>query len=668
MEKMQLSLRMFKSISYMKQLRFISTHNIKRSFVGILGAVMVSASLVAPAFAGVSGWQAGNIISDAVMADKSSMSTSRIQLFLNSKVPSCDTNGQQLSEYGGPDLNGDGKVQRWEWGKKYYNQTTFTCLKNYSENGRSAAQIITDKAQLYSINPRVLVVLLQKEQGLVTDTWPLATQYKTATGYGCPDTAACDSQYFGLSNQLDWAAKMYRAIMNNSPTWYTPYVLGKNYIQYNPNSNCGGSTVNIQNRATQALYNYTPYQPNQAALDAGWGSASCGAYGNRNFYLYYTSWFGPTRSSPPYVSLQTPRWMELRNTTQKLVPYEDTPIGSSLPAGMQIFFSTKIDIDGVAYLRTKHDTDRGYDYVIKLSDIKDIPMTYSPMKAPRWMSTTEDLTKVDPQTSRQLGPTLPAGTAVYYTSKIDIGGTTYLRTKHDTDAGIQSGIPLSKVTNVDLTYTSMSIPRWMQAREDTNGADVLTGQPLESPMTKGQQAHFSYKVDINGETYLVESLPSSGSYGGVPLDTLEEIKFTPLKSPREFILRSDTYKQNPVTGSNVDGILRKGTKISFSSMISVDGAVLYQTTHDANLSYNKAIPVSELSADYVPMKIPRTMSLTTAQYKINPVTFTNTGSQLPLGTKLYYTTKVDINGKTYLRTQQDTDAGIDAVIPFESLQ
>lgn len=79
----------------------------------------------------------------------------------------------------------------------------------YSEGGRSAAQIIYDAAQQHQINPQVLIVLLQKEQGLVTDTWPLNIQYRSATGYGCPDTAACDSQYYGLTNQLNWAAKMF---------------------------------------------------------------------------------------------------------------------------------------------------------------------------------------------------------------------------------------------------------------------------------------------------------------------------------------------------------------------------------------------------------------------------------------------------------------------------
>jgi hypothetical protein len=270
------------------------------SMAVLAGVVSLSFASSQSTFA-ITGWNAGRIIDDSVFTANTSMSPSQIQSFLNAKVPDCDTYGEKLSENGGPDLNGDGKVQRWEWGKSRYNQTKFICLKNWkSSGGTSAAQVIYNKAQKYRISPKVLLVLLQKEQSLVTDTWPVNQQYRTATGYGCPDTAPCDTQYYGLQNQVDWAAKMFRSIMDDSPNWYTPYELGNNYIQYNPVASCGGSTVNIQNRATQALYNYTPYQPNKAALDAGWGSASCGAYGNRNFFLYFSNWFGRPNASATY--------------------------------------------------------------------------------------------------------------------------------------------------------------------------------------------------------------------------------------------------------------------------------------------------------------------------------------------------------------------------------
>lgn len=240
------------------------------------------------AAATVIGFNAGHIIDDIIFTDSTSMSPQDIQTFLNSKVPACDT-----------------------WGKKMYNSTLtraqfaasigqsppFTCVRDYVENGLSAAQIIYNAAQAYHISPKVLIVLLQKEQGLITDEWPYASQYRTATGYGCPDTAACDTKYYGFTNQINNASNMFHQIMIASPNWYTPYVVGNNYIQYNPTASCGGTNVFITNRATQALYNYTPYQPNQAALNADWGTAPpCGAYGNRNFYLYFTSWFGAVYS------------------------------------------------------------------------------------------------------------------------------------------------------------------------------------------------------------------------------------------------------------------------------------------------------------------------------------------------------------------------------------
>lgn len=257
--------------------------------VSVVSATLMIATHTASA-APVVGFNSGNIIDDFVFTNASTMDPDQIQRFLNSKVPTCDTWGTQPSEFGGG--------TRAQWGTARGTPPPYTCLKDYYEGGKSAAQIIYSAAQDYQINPQILIVLLQKEQSLVTDTWPLSTQYRTATGYGCPDTAPCDSQYYGLTNQIRKSALMFRSILNSSPTWYTPYILGSNYIQYNPQASCGGSVVNIENRSTQALYNYTPYQPNQAALDAGYGSAPpCGAYGNRNFYLYFTDWFGTVRAN-----------------------------------------------------------------------------------------------------------------------------------------------------------------------------------------------------------------------------------------------------------------------------------------------------------------------------------------------------------------------------------
>ncbi|HEX6462227.1 MAG TPA: hypothetical protein VFZ58_03040 [Candidatus Saccharimonadales bacterium] len=267
-----------------------------------MAMVMVLLSIISLAFFSkqvdaqpITDFNPGRIIDDGVFADYGTMSVSNIQFFLNSKGVYCV----------------DGQAP---------------CLKNFNEGGRSAAQIIYDTAQEFKINPQVLIVVLQKEVGLVTANQPANWRYRTAMGYGCPDSTpgVCDSSYYGFTNQIRWAARMYRAIMNASPTWYTPYVVGNNFIQWHPNGGCGGTNVYIQNRATQALYNYTPYQPNQAALNAEYGLGDgCSSYGNRNFFLYFRDWFGNSRQSPIVRTPSSPTYWLLTNNKKYAIASGD---------------------------------------------------------------------------------------------------------------------------------------------------------------------------------------------------------------------------------------------------------------------------------------------------------------------------------------------------------
>jgi uncharacterized protein with LGFP repeats len=217
----------------------------------------------------------GNIISDTVFYDAGAMTASSIQSFLDSK--------------GGAIRN--------------YRMTTATRAADTRCNGYAgvadepAASIIAKVAASCGINPRVLIVTLQKEQGLITATNPPDSRYRIAMGYGCPDTAACDTQYYGFANQLYSAAKQFKNYAAN-PAKYSHRAGLTNNVRFHPNTGCGSSPVYIANQATASLYNYTPYQPNGAALAAGYGTGdACSAYGNRNFWNYFNDWFGSTQSS-----------------------------------------------------------------------------------------------------------------------------------------------------------------------------------------------------------------------------------------------------------------------------------------------------------------------------------------------------------------------------------
>lgn len=269
-------------------------HALGLALTAIVAAALLVSVTPAQRAEAANAWdfQAGNIISDSIFFNSGTMNEGQIQAFLNSKVRSC--------------------------------RAGYTCLKDYREDtrtipgtpmcgtydgapGESAARIILKVAQTCGINPQVIIVMLQKEQGLVADTWPTTSQYRSAMGAGCPDTAACDANYYGFFNQVQYGAYLLKRYTQppgtGSGTQYSSrfdlsFPVGRtSFIGYNPNSYCGGKNVYVSNQASHVLYVYTPYTPSDAALNSGYGVAdNCSAYGNRNFFLYFTDWFGSTQN------------------------------------------------------------------------------------------------------------------------------------------------------------------------------------------------------------------------------------------------------------------------------------------------------------------------------------------------------------------------------------
>lgn len=244
----------------------------------VLSAVPLVLGSALPAQAApVSGFDPGNIISDGTFFNTSTMSAADVQNFLNSKVGACASGSTCLKDYA----------------QATQDRPADAYCRAYSGSGwESAASIIHKVSQACGVNPQVILVMLQKEQGLITSTRPSATAYRSALGMGCPDTAACDAQYYGFGNQVYSGVRQLRVYqLSGRYTWYGPGITAQ--IRYHPNAACGSSPVYVQNQATAALYYYTPYQPNAASLAAGKGTGdACSSYGNRNFYTYFSEWFG----------------------------------------------------------------------------------------------------------------------------------------------------------------------------------------------------------------------------------------------------------------------------------------------------------------------------------------------------------------------------------------
>jgi len=237
----------------------------------------------AEAAAVASQFNPGMIISDALFYDGGAMSASAVQNFLNSQVRACAAGATCLKDFRQDTASRPAVAGR--------------CAAYPGAGNESAAEIIAKVGAVCGISQKALIVLLQKEQGLVTATSPSAGKYQIATGYACPDTAACDSQYFGFFNQVYSAASQFKRY-STLPSAFN-HVAGRvNNVRLHPNAACGSTPVLIQNAATAGLYNYTPYQPNASAMANLYGTGdACASYGNRNFWRYYTDWFGSTTVS-----------------------------------------------------------------------------------------------------------------------------------------------------------------------------------------------------------------------------------------------------------------------------------------------------------------------------------------------------------------------------------
>jgi len=213
----------------------------RRGFA-VLGVVLLSTPFIPrPVFAVSNNY----IISDGDLFNGSAMSAARVQQFLNAK-------GGYLAKYS---ANDGGQT-------------------------KTAAQIIADVSREYSLSPKFFLVLLQKEQALITDTTPSSYQLDYALGYGCPST--CSASYRGFPTQLRSAAKRIQEA-------YVPGIRANG--QYNgwgpgiTKRTIDGVLVTPKNIATAVLYIYNPYVGKYGGGDPRWGA-------NSLFQQLWNSWFG----------------------------------------------------------------------------------------------------------------------------------------------------------------------------------------------------------------------------------------------------------------------------------------------------------------------------------------------------------------------------------------
>ncbi len=150
---------------------------------------------------------------------------------------------------------------------------------------RVASDIITRASKEHKINPKYLLVKLQKEQSLITEDDPTQKQLDGATGYGITDGCgwSCDTykRNKGFGKQVDSAAGIIR--------WYYDHVEEESWIR-RPHETYQISNIDITpaNYATAFLYTYTPH-----------------LQGNENFWKLWQRWFDQVYPDGTLVKTQS---------------------------------------------------------------------------------------------------------------------------------------------------------------------------------------------------------------------------------------------------------------------------------------------------------------------------------------------------------------------------
>lgn len=179
-----------------------------------------------------------SIISDAEMRDSSAMSAVDIARFL----------------------------------KSHGHLATVTDRDPVDGKRKDAAHLIADTSARYAINPKYLLALIEKESSAVTTKRTTRKQLDWATGYSlcdqCSRTSPLARKFQGFARQIDAGASWMNWFLSDPNAANLPSQPGKTLT-------LNGTTIIPTNRATAALYNYTPH-----------------VHGNQLLWSIWRQWFG----------------------------------------------------------------------------------------------------------------------------------------------------------------------------------------------------------------------------------------------------------------------------------------------------------------------------------------------------------------------------------------
>jgi len=160
--------------------------------------------------------------------------------------------------------------------------------------------VIFMTAQEFQMNPKFILTMLQKEQGLVTNPTPTQNQYDWAVGYSCYG-GICLDKYKGFSVQI---RSMANKFMNDYLSDLNQLSKHKTNFFCTFTKWCVGDAKQTQdeqliipqNKITAALYTYNPYRGGTITDNGKVGA-------NFNFWKIWNNWFSDKMDFRPNGTL-----------------------------------------------------------------------------------------------------------------------------------------------------------------------------------------------------------------------------------------------------------------------------------------------------------------------------------------------------------------------------
>jgi len=296
-------------------------------FVSVALVASLGLSLFGPVKKAQAAFYANNLMSDAAFDFSNSLNADQINAFLNTQHTSCispDSGFQAVLPTG-------------------YTPTGGFTYGDYT----SAGMVIGTAANVYGVNPQVLLATLQKEQGTVVGASGFCdngdeNKYSAAVGYGCPDsgtvynwsgvslyrrngvvhsntgpTCVNSAAKAGFSQQViraAWLLKFGEQRSEGKTNWA---VISGSWDNSDDLSTCYGGPM------TQGSFKRCPTETNPTAYD-GWTTIdglsthmdtgpTAALYwytphfsGNQHFVSIFEGWFGSTQTPATCTGTETP--------------------------------------------------------------------------------------------------------------------------------------------------------------------------------------------------------------------------------------------------------------------------------------------------------------------------------------------------------------------------